>query len=97
MLPENSHASQRQETEQYSLRGSNIAGGGWRGRTGASEGGLGSGEEGGRHSLHQQDSGPVNSLGGGREGERKIKVFSVCAYVSCTLQVEGARMKEVKE
>ena len=37
---------------------------------GASEGGLGSGEEGGRHSLRQQDSGPVNSLGGGGGGGR---------------------------
>ena len=67
MLLESSHASQLQETEQYSLQGSNIVGGGWRGRTDASEGGLGSGEEGGRHSLHQQDSSPVNSLEGGRE------------------------------
>ena len=75
MLPENSHASRLQETELYSLRGSNIAGGGWQGRMGASEGGLGSGEEGGRHSLRQQDSGPVNSLGGREGGREKDKSF----------------------
>ena len=75
MLLESSHASRPQEIGQYSLPGSSIVGGGWRGRTGASEGGLGSGEEGGRHSLHQQDSSPVNSLEGGSEGEVNVFFF----------------------
>lgn len=68
MLQENSHASRPQETEQCSLRGSSIGDGGWQGRMGASEGGLESGEEGGHHSLHQLDSGPVTPLGGRGKG-----------------------------